>query len=251
MKARMPSKKRRPRGEGRVASRQQQDLATTRERIIEAAKQHFAEFGLQHASVRALTEIAGVNSALVRYHFGSKRALFEEVVHRTAKRLIDSRIESLERLRFRHSDQPIPVRDLLKAYSEPIIGGKDEQLAKDAAIYLRFFGRVYTEPSDELRGILQSQFTELQTQYIDEIARSVAYVPRDEIVYRFGLLIGALTFLGSKTGIMEILSKGRVNAGDPEYVVSCFVTAYTAVFTAPATLSEERDDARRRRAAPL
>lgn len=247
----MPAAKKRTPRKKSVPRPRQQDLATTRERIIEAAKQHFSEFGLQHASVRAITEIAGVNSALVRYHFGSKKALYEEVVHRTAKRLIEARFQALERLRFRHSDEPIPVRDLLKAYSEPIIGGPDDEFTKDAAIYLRFFGRMYTEPSDELRGIMQSQFTALQTQYIDEIARSVPYVPREEIVYRFGLLIGALTFLGSRTGIIEILSKGHINAADPAYVVSRFVTAYAAVFTAPATPAGTRTGAAQRAAVPL
>lgn len=247
----MPARKKRMLRNGSGSSRRQPDLATTRDRLIEAAKQHFLEFGLQHASVRAITELAGVNSALVGYHFGSKKALYEEVVHLTAKRLIEVRIETLERLRFRHSEQPIPVRDLLRAYSEPLLGSPDESLTKDAAIYLRFFGRMYTEPSDELRGILQSQFTALQTQYIDEIVRSVPYVPREEIVYRFGLLIGALTFLGSKTGIIEILSKGQIDAADSAYVVSRLVTAYAALFTAPPTSADSRNEVAPRAAVPL
>jgi AcrR family transcriptional regulator len=212
----------------------QQELASTRERLIEAAKQHFLEFGLQHASVRAITTIAGVNSSLVRYHFGSKEALYREVVHRTAKRLIEVRLAALERLRLVHADRAIPIPELLTAYSQPIVGAEGDELAQDAAIYLRFFGRTYTEPSDELRTITQSQFTALQLKYIDELARSVPSLSRGELVFRFGLLIGTLTFLGSKTGVIETLAQGRIDATDPNLVVSCFVAAFTALFTAPA-----------------
>ena len=182
---------------GRRRSTPPVDAANTRERIIEAAKQHFSEFGLQHASVRAITRIAGVNSALIRYHFGSKRALYEEVVHRVAKRLIDGRMELLEQLRGKYGPRAIPVEDLLRAYSQFVLILPDEASARDAAIYLRFFGRMYTEPSDELRSIMQSQFNHLQTEYIRELSRAALHASlQDEIIFRFGLLIGAMGFPG-------------------------------------------------------
>lgn len=206
---------------------------STRDRILEAARQHFADFGLAHASVRAITRLAGVNSALVRYYFGSKRTLYEEVVHHIAKRLIDVRLQSLQQLKTEYGDKPIPLEKLLWSYAEPLFPRPVADLSQDASIYLRFFGRLYTEPSDDLRAILQSQFTDLQRLYIAEINRAVPAVPHTSIIFRFGLLIGALAFLGSKLGVINLLSQGGIDENDSRLSLTEFTTAYAAVFRAP------------------
>lgn len=54
--------------------------ADTRAALIEAARTLFAEQGYDGASVRAITGRAGANLAAVTYHFGSKEALYHEVV---------------------------------------------------------------------------------------------------------------------------------------------------------------------------
>ncbi|WP_228974432.1 TetR/AcrR family transcriptional regulator [Streptomyces sp. DH12] len=55
---------------------------TTRERLLAAASELFAERGYERATVRDIAGRAGLNQALLFRHFGSKRALFGEVVSR-------------------------------------------------------------------------------------------------------------------------------------------------------------------------
>lgn len=52
----------------------------TRQRIIEAAGEIFASHGYQGATVRQITERAGVNLAAINYHFGDKAELYAEVL---------------------------------------------------------------------------------------------------------------------------------------------------------------------------
>jgi AcrR family transcriptional regulator len=54
--------------------------AATRARILEAASDLIAEGGWSAATTRALAERAGVNPALVHYHFGSIAAVLEAAV---------------------------------------------------------------------------------------------------------------------------------------------------------------------------
>lgn len=54
--------------------------ADTRAALIEAARALFAEQGYDGASVRAITGRAGANLGAVTYHFGSKEALYHEVL---------------------------------------------------------------------------------------------------------------------------------------------------------------------------
>ncbi|RST16494.1 TetR/AcrR family transcriptional regulator [Streptomyces sp. WAC05374] len=56
------------------------DSASTRRRLLRAASELFAERGYERATVRDIAARAGVNQALLFRHFGSKRALFGQVV---------------------------------------------------------------------------------------------------------------------------------------------------------------------------
>lgn len=51
-----------------------------RERLVNAARLQFLASGYRGASVRAIAREAGVDHALVNYHFGSKRLLFAEAM---------------------------------------------------------------------------------------------------------------------------------------------------------------------------
>jgi TetR/AcrR family transcriptional regulator, regulator of cefoperazone and chloramphenicol sensitivity len=53
---------------------------STRERILEAAGEVFAENGFRHATVRDICEKANVNIAAVNYHFGDKEKLYYSVL---------------------------------------------------------------------------------------------------------------------------------------------------------------------------
>ena len=57
-------------------------MKDTAERILDAADEVLGEVGYAGASMRAVAERAGVNKALVFYHFDDKRTLFDRVLER-------------------------------------------------------------------------------------------------------------------------------------------------------------------------
>jgi AcrR family transcriptional regulator len=60
--------------------RPSRDVGATRARLLDAAKQLFAERGFEDVTVRDICRAADVNLALVNYHFGDKLGLYFEIV---------------------------------------------------------------------------------------------------------------------------------------------------------------------------
>ena len=57
------------------------DVAATRRSLLDAARQLFAEHAFDDVTVRDICRAAGVNLALVNYHFGDKVGLYLEVMN--------------------------------------------------------------------------------------------------------------------------------------------------------------------------
>lgn len=63
---------------------------SSRQRLLQAARDLFAQHGYDGTSVRAITSRAKVNLAAVTYHFGSKEELFHAVIRTIAEPLVDA-----------------------------------------------------------------------------------------------------------------------------------------------------------------
>src|SRR5215471_21770193 len=82
------------------------DAAATREALLAAATELFAERGYDGVPVWAITAKAGVNKAMISYHFGGKRNLYQTIADDAFTEVV-SRIEAIAA-----SSRPAP--DLLK-----------------------------------------------------------------------------------------------------------------------------------------
>ena len=82
------------------------DSAATREALLAAATELFAERGYDGVPVWAIAAKAGVNKAMISYHFGGKRNLYRAIVDDTFTEVV-SRIEGL-------ADSARPAPDLLR-----------------------------------------------------------------------------------------------------------------------------------------
>ncbi|MGE5609642.1 MAG: CerR family C-terminal domain-containing protein [Bacillota bacterium] len=56
------------------------DIQETRQRLLDAAGEIFAEQGFRHTTIREICERAGANVAAVNYHFRDKEGLYSEVI---------------------------------------------------------------------------------------------------------------------------------------------------------------------------
>jgi AcrR family transcriptional regulator len=89
--------------------------AQTAERILDAAREEFAQRGFEKTTIRAIADRAGVHASLVMQHYGSKAELFAHVV-RLSPEDTDSASEHLsEVLRRRLGDIAPGERALVRS----------------------------------------------------------------------------------------------------------------------------------------
>lgn len=102
----MPTRRNAKRRESRAVRPLTSDR--TRERLIDAAGEMFAELGFHHTTVRQICERAGANIAAVNYHFRDKTGLYTEVVRQSMQ---------AARLDVVHAafDQKAPAEQIMRA----------------------------------------------------------------------------------------------------------------------------------------
>ncbi len=83
-----------------------QTAEQTRQRLLAATETLVVREGVVALSVRRIANEAGVNSALIRYHFGDVEGLLRELAHLNAIQIRDARNRLLDAL------EGVPVPDL-------------------------------------------------------------------------------------------------------------------------------------------
>jgi TetR/AcrR family transcriptional regulator len=90
------------------------DAAATREALVAAGTQLFAEQGYDGVPVAAIARKAGVNKAMINYHFGGKRKLYRAIVSATFTEIV----ATVERLADSPRPAPAVLRELVAAVGE-------------------------------------------------------------------------------------------------------------------------------------
>lgn len=221
----------------------------TREKILTAARRHFAKHGLQMSSIRAITRLAGVNEALISYHFGSKRQLYEEVLNECAMHVNYPRLAALDELERQAAGKAVAIESLIRVFVSPYLTSANDP-DSHGAIFLRFFGRRFTEPTDDLLEITRSKFATMQHRFVVALTRALPHVRKKDVYLRYSYLIAATAFAAAHTGVLEQYSDGEYTTREPAFWDN-FVRTWCDIMRAPAEAPANagRADARPSRAA--
>jgi len=126
---------------------------STKDRILGAAEELFAQYGFAGTSLRQVTSRADVNIAAVNYHFGSKENLVNEVFRRRMDEMSEQR---LTRLKAAVKDHPGDLEPILAAFVEPALAMAQDRHGGGA--FIRVIARAYAEKNDGLRKFLSDQY---------------------------------------------------------------------------------------------
>jgi AcrR family transcriptional regulator len=198
-----------PHGDPAVARRG----ASTRLSILNAAERCFGDDGFDGVSLRAITEVAGVDLALVNYHFGTKENLLREVIARRAHIVHEERVGALELARHDAGSRSPSIEAIVTAFLDPLL----RRLAGNDAGW-RHYGNLASQLD------VLPKFTRLTSDVLDPTALhfinalrlALPKAPPRSIYWGYMFMIGSMVQVMSATGRIERLSRGLCRSDDIE-----------------------------------
>lgn len=171
---------------------------STRQRILGAAEELFAEHGFAGASLRQVTAAANVNLAAVNYHFGSKDNLIEEVFRRRLDELSQRRLERLSVVARRPG---ATLEGLLDAFISPAL---ELSLDRDGgAVFMRVLARAFAEHNSRLRQFMSDNYGHVLKDFAAAFAILLPDLDKDELYWRLDIAVGALTYAMADFGMIR------------------------------------------------
>ncbi|MFT4246946.1 MAG: TetR family transcriptional regulator [Pseudomonas sp.] len=171
---------------------------STKDRILGAAEELFAQHGFAGTSLRQVTSHADVNIAAVNYHFGSKENLVNEVFRRRMDEMTATRLNQLEAAR---RDRPGDLAAVLAAFVEPALAMAQE--GHSGGAFVRVIARAYAEKNDNLRKFLSDHYGHVLREFAKAIAACVPALSKEELYWRLDFLAGALTYAMADFGLIK------------------------------------------------
>ena len=171
---------------------------STKDRILGAAEELFAQHGFAGTSLRQVTSRADVNIAAVNYHFGSKENLVNEVFRRRMDEMSKRRLAALKAAQ---SEHPGDLEPVLAAFVEPALAMAQDRHGGGA--FIRVIARAYAEKNDSLRKFLSDQYGHVLREFARAIATCVPGLSKEELYWRLDFLAGALTYAMADFGLIK------------------------------------------------
>jgi AcrR family transcriptional regulator len=201
----------------------------THERILNAAECLFAQHGFDGATMRQITEKAGVNLAAINYHFDTKEKLYAETFVRIIRPLNEQRLALLAQAGEAAGGRPVPLRAILESFIRPTF-----MLASGRPQFLALMSRNFSSPPPFMREVMAREFSGLSQHYLKALHATLPQLPPVELFWRMFYAIGALLFTTAHQETIALLSHGVVTAPDPEESIRRLVDFAAAGLAMPA-----------------
>jgi AcrR family transcriptional regulator len=179
---------------------------------MDAAEKLFARKGFYGATLRDITASAGVDLALVTYHFGGKKQLFVAVIERRGQVLNEERLQRLEAARVSAAPRAPTTEAVVDAFLDPIL----DRLAHAGPGWHNYFSLIaYVNNSPEWGCKLMGKtFDAVVRQFIAAVMDSLPGSTAEDIFWGYNFLTGAMTLSLAETGRLDALSDGLCRSDD-------------------------------------
>jgi len=193
--------------------------------IMEAAEAVFATNGYAGSTTRQIAEEAGVNLALIHYHFSSKEKLYELVLSRRANDLNAARMVLLKAAV--SSDAGPALESVIDALVRPAIEYSDT-LRSAGQNFARMIDQLASATDELSVRLLSELFDELAQEAIDALQKSVPHLQRSDAVTAYLFTLSICNQLMARQDRSSKLCKGPPVDVEPQALIRKVVSFLVA-----------------------
>jgi AcrR family transcriptional regulator len=132
----------------------------TRAKLLDAAAEVFAEIGYNRATTREICARAGVNHALVNYHFGDKLELYAQMLQRLVS---VARIEAVRAALNQKASPETILREAIKARLRGVAEGDE------SGFLFRIVTHEIAQPTPAMARLMNSVLRPMYNQWFDVV----------------------------------------------------------------------------------
>jgi AcrR family transcriptional regulator len=206
----------------------------TRERLLNAAEQLFAEHGVSGTTLRALTKAANVNLAAVHYHFGGKEGLLDAVVERRATPMNQERLRELDELERSAGEGTPAVEDILSAFFLPGLRTFEREEPETIDLLTRLSARITCEPPEAIEALVRKHFGMVMRRFVEALQRALGELRKEVVDDRFRFVIGTLSHVFSGTFDLDVIPGHPVCDTSDEERIQHLIVFLAAGLRAPS-----------------
>ncbi len=204
-------------------------MASTKEKILNAAEELFADHGFAETSLRMITAKADVNLASVNYHFGSKKTLIQAVFDRFMERFTTDLSSEMDRLD--NSPDALQVIDVLSTLIKPITL-LDNLRPDGAGVFMNLLGRAYAETQGHIRRFAMENYASVLNRFTLLLHTTSPNLQPTEMFWRLHFMLGSFIFtLAGHEALQEISESDFHQKISIEEIIKRLVPFMSAAFS--------------------
>lgn len=179
-----------------------------RERILDSAEELFMEKGFFGASVRDVTNHAGVRLAAVNYHFGTKEKLFGDVLRRRSETLNAERLRLLSGVT-RQGSQEERARSIAAAFVRPV-----EACAAEGDGWRNYLTLIAQVAHSRLPALMlvADDFNAVATAFVEAFAVVFPRPSRETLHHAYQFMLASTLYAFSNNLRLESLTRGKLRS---------------------------------------
>ena len=202
---------------------------STKNKILDAAEELFADRGFAETSLRVITARAEVNLASVNYHFGSKKSLIEAVFERFMDSFTNQLMTEMSQLDKQH--QPIEVAQVLNTLIKPLIE-VDNVRPNGSSVFMKLLGRAYAETQGHIRRFAMQRYSHVLARFTRLLHKASPELAPSEMFWRLHFMLGAFIFtLAGHEALQEISESDFQEKVSVEQIIARLVPFLAAGFS--------------------
>ncbi len=210
-----------------------------KEVILDVAEKQLAQRGFYGVSLRDIASEAGVDVALINYHFGKKKELFDAVIMRRAEVLNEDRARALEECQQQAAPGIPTVDEIIDAFTHPMLNRSTEG-GEHWHNYLALVAQINNNP--DWGGEMMNRFFDpLVHKFLDALRESLPECEEEDLMWCYHFLSGALTLTFADTKRIDRLSGGTCKSSDFETAYKKMVPFIAGGFKAFAKQHSEQE----------